>query len=129
MSTESPSRSALLLVAIAGLFGATGTAVGAVAAHSIPDPALATAGTFLLIHAAALPGLAAGAHAFRAGWRLLAPGVLIALGVALFSGAIVARAGFGVSPIPMMAPAGGSLLILGWVAAALGALLSLTRRP
>ncbi|MFD1332055.1 DUF423 domain-containing protein [Methylopila musalis] len=129
MSLESPSRSALVLVAIAGLFGAAGTAVGAVAAHRIPDPALATAGTFLLIHAAALAGLAAAAQAFQAGWRLTAPAYIIALGVALFCGAIIARAGFDLRPVPMMAPAGGSLLIAGWVPAALDALLALRRRP
>jgi uncharacterized membrane protein YgdD (TMEM256/DUF423 family) len=113
-----------LLVVLAGLSGLAGVAVSAAAAHSAGGSSLETAGRFLLIHAAALVGLAAlgGAGlvhptvARAAGWALL-------LGVALFAGDLSSRAWRGAGLFPMAAPGGGILLMIGWALVALSALI------
>ena len=98
-------------------------ALAAVAAHKVESPALATAATMLMIHAAASVGLAAVsmrmAHSKR--W-LLATGVMLA-SAALFSGAIAVHVLSGNQLFPMAAPIGGSTLIGTWLAVAVLALL------
>ena len=113
-----------LLLALAGLSGLAGIAVSAAAAHSAGGQNLETAGRFLLIHAAALVGLAALAGAGlvhptaarAAGWALF-------LGVALFAGDLTLRAFRGAALFPMAAPGGGILLMIGWALVGLSALI------
>jgi uncharacterized membrane protein YgdD (TMEM256/DUF423 family) len=113
-----------LLIALAGLSGLAGVALSAAGAHSTGGSKLEIAGRFLLIHAAALVGLAA-----LAGTGLVHPGVaraggwVILVGVALFAGDLGMRVWRGAALFPMAAPAGGILLMIGWAAVALSALI------
>jgi uncharacterized membrane protein YgdD (TMEM256/DUF423 family) len=110
-----------LLAALAGLLGALGVAGSAAAAH-LGGPTLATAAQFALFHASAILGALWLAHsglgrpgpARAAGW-------LLAAGTVLFSGA-VALSSFGLRPVPMAAPTGGTILIGAWLILALAAL-------
>ena len=114
------SRSAALLLVVAGLFGALGVAAAAAAAHVANAPRLQTVSLFLMLHGAALPGAVAAAHAFRLGRLLHWPMWTIALGVALFCGDLFIRVRTGASLLPVAAPIGGSLTILGWLGLAAG---------
>lgn len=114
-----PELSIRLLMVAAGLFGAIGIAVAAMAAHGNSNEGnsselLRTASLFLMIHGAAV----AAAAALRARW---AGGAMIA-GTLLFCGDLMARAWLGQGIFPMAAPAGGSILIAAWLLLALSGL-------
>jgi uncharacterized membrane protein YgdD (TMEM256/DUF423 family) len=115
-------RAELGIAAAAGLMGAAGVALGAVAAHKVPTPAMASAAQMLMVHAVAVLAIAAWAvRSTTAGgwWRAAARAML--LGVALFAGDIALR-GFEVGSLfPMAAPIGGSLTIVAWVIVAVAA--------
>ena len=113
----------MALAAAAGLYGAAGVALMAVGAHRTA-PLATTAGTFLLLHAAAI--LALIALDLGRGMRIAA--TLIAAGALLFSGELALHALADMQPLPMAAPAGGMLMIVGWLVAAIGAPLALARR-
>ncbi|MDB5572730.1 MAG: putative uncharacterized small rane protein [Hyphomicrobiales bacterium] len=106
-----------LLLAFAGLMGAGGVALAAAGAHMGGDN-LATASTFLLVHAAAVTGALARP---RPGRALLAAAALLALGAALFGGDLALRALAGVKLFAMAAPLGGIVMILGWLGLAAAA--------
>jgi uncharacterized membrane protein YgdD (TMEM256/DUF423 family) len=108
-----------LLFSVGALFGAAGVALSAVAAHRIGGD-LGTAASFLLIHAPALLVLSSA----RFGNIQIAGGWAIVVGLALFCGDLVARTFLGTRLFPMAAPAGGLLLMGGWVLVALAALLN-----
>lgn len=114
-----------LLTVLAGLAGALGVALSAMAAHRAGSENLATAANFLLLHASAFLALSVGAHVrlLAQGWLMLAAGLMIA-GLALFCGDLAARVFLGDRLFPMAAPTGGTLLLLGWLALALGGLIS-----
>ncbi|MEQ1952202.1 DUF423 domain-containing protein [Mesorhizobium yinganensis] len=105
-----------ILIFIAGLAGAAGVALSAAAAHA-GGPNLQTAATFLLVHAPALlvTSLLAGRTARLGGFVLTA-------GLVLFCGDLLARDFLGDRLFPYAAPAGGLLLIGGWLAIAASAL-------
>jgi uncharacterized membrane protein YgdD (TMEM256/DUF423 family) len=113
-----------LLIVLAGLSGLAGVALSAAGAHATGGSNLEIAGRFLLIHAAALVGLAA-----LVGTGFVHPGVAraggwaILVGVALFAGDLSMRVWRGAALFPMAAPAGGILLMIGWAAIALSALI------
>ena len=118
---ETP-RADLGIAAAAGLMGAAGVALAAVAAHRLPTPAMASAAQMLMVHAVAV--LAISAWAVRsvnaAGWWRVAARVML-LGTALFAGDIALR-GFEAGQLfPMAAPIGGSLTIFAWVLVAVAA--------
>jgi uncharacterized membrane protein YgdD (TMEM256/DUF423 family) len=117
-----------ILVVLAGLSGALGVGLSAAAAHIAGATSLATAAQFLLFHAPALLALAllAGSGRLRPGAVRVA-GVLLALGLALFSGDLSARVLIQVPLFPMAAPGGGMILILGWVLVAFAALWPIKR--
>ena len=115
-----------LLLALAGLMGAAGVALSAYAAHSDGGPNLTTAATFLMIHAAAVAGLCAGAPTRRG---LLQAASLLVLGALLFSGDIAMRALSGTTLWRMAAPTGGVVLILGWLWLAAAALVGRRADP
>jgi uncharacterized membrane protein YgdD (TMEM256/DUF423 family) len=126
MSYVSPGRAsapqgALWLVLAAGLMGAVGVALAAVAAHRLESPALATAAMMLMVHAAAVLALAGISLAVEQGrsWRGVA--ALMLSSVALFSGDVAVHAITGSHLFPYAAPTGGSLTILSWVLVALAA--------
>jgi uncharacterized membrane protein YgdD (TMEM256/DUF423 family) len=111
-----PSRPFLLA---AGLLGASGVALSAAAAHQgIAN--VATAASFLLMHAPAFLALS-----FLGGNRLRSIGSwTLLLGLTIFSGDLLARAYLQTRLFPMAAPAGGILMIGGWLAIAVSAFVS-----
>ncbi len=104
--------------ALAGLAGAAGVALAAVAAHKIDSPALATAASMLIVHAAAVLALAAIALRSENSRRWTAVSAVMFAAVALFSGDIALNTLAGRHIFPMAAPTGGSLLIASWLAVA-----------
>jgi len=101
--------------------GAIGVGLAAYSTHAGGGELGRTASQFLILHAAALLGLAGaarGAALRRVAWLLFA-GSTLALGTLLFSGDLAMRAFRDVSLFPFAAPIGGSLMILAWVALAL----------
>jgi uncharacterized membrane protein YgdD (TMEM256/DUF423 family) len=116
MTGKSPA-----LAALAALMGAAGVALAAVAAHSGGGGLAETGALFLILHAAALLGLAALlAHAVQDGARraLLVCGFGLGGAAILFSGDLAARALAGGRLFPMAAPIGGTGMILFWLALA-----------
>jgi uncharacterized membrane protein YgdD (TMEM256/DUF423 family) len=115
-------RSILALATAAALLGAAGVALAAASAHAGGGELARTAADFLILHAAALLALAACARAFSDDVFLarstLFAGAALGVGVLLFSADLSARAFAGARLFPLAAPAGGSLLILGWLALA-----------
>lgn len=115
-----------LLGTAAALAGALGVAGSAAASH-LGLPNLAMASTFALLHAPAILAaiLAERSGLARPAWARIAAG-LMALGLLLFSGAL-ALGSWGLRPIPMAAPTGGTVLIAAWLL--LGLALLLAPRP
>ena len=112
------------LAAFAALAGLLGVAGSAAAAHTSGGETLRTASQFLLFHAPAilaLTGLAA-AGLTRGALTRAAAGALV-LGLALFSGDLAMRALTGQALFPMAAPAGGIVLMSGWLLVAVAALI------
>ncbi|MDN5000504.1 DUF423 domain-containing protein [Bradyrhizobium sp. GCM10027634] len=116
-----------LLIALAGLMGAAGVALAAAAAHGTDASRLASASAMLLFHATAILAVAA----------LLARGLLhggigliaafgFVIGAALFAGDLSLRQYAGHSLFPMAAPSGGTVMILGWLALTLAAMVAKT---
>ena len=103
----------------AGLIGAGGIALSAMAAHGADPHLIGTAATICLAQAPALLGIVAGYEKVRlAGLATL----LIALGTALFAGDLLFRSAYAHGLFPMSAPTGGTMMILGWLALAVSAL-------
>jgi uncharacterized membrane protein YgdD (TMEM256/DUF423 family) len=100
----------------AGALGAAGVALSAAAAHA-GGGNIATAANFLLFHAPAFLALGL----LGAGKVLRAGGWILLVGVLLFSGDLLARHYLGDRLFPMAAPAGGTLMILGWLVIAASA--------
>jgi uncharacterized membrane protein YgdD (TMEM256/DUF423 family) len=103
------------LLVLAGLMGAGGVVLAAAAAHGTFGAGLDSAAYLLLFHATAVLAIASLAQQELL-WRPLA---LVAMacfvaGGALFAGDISMRAFAGQRLFPLAAPAGGTLLILGW---------------
>jgi uncharacterized membrane protein YgdD (TMEM256/DUF423 family) len=111
-----------ILVILAGLMGAAGVALAAASAHQPDATRLAAASSMLLFHATAV--LAAVLLADR---RIihtqlgLAAAFGFVLAAALFAGDLTLRQYAGHSLFPMAAPAGGTLLIVSWLALAVAA--------
>jgi uncharacterized membrane protein YgdD (TMEM256/DUF423 family) len=113
----------LALAALAGLTGAGGVILSAVAAHGVADPRVDAAAHFLLFHATAtlaVCGLASGLP--QCGRWFLIPAGSFLLGSLLFGGDLSARVLIGVKLFPMAAPIGGILLVLGWILVTIAAL-------
>ncbi len=117
----------IIVSALAGLYGAAGVALAAAGAHRSGNPNVVTAAYFLLFHAAALVGLCTAATIARRAAPLMVAASLIALGTLLFSGHLALHALADLVPIPVAAPVGGSLTILGWLVAAVALPLALER--
>jgi len=113
------SRWRNILVGSAALSGAAGVAEAAAAAHAVADPLLKTSADFLIVNAAAVIAVSAFAIGadYRGFWVLAAASTLL-LGGFLFCGELTAHVLVTRSQIPLMAPIGGILMILGWLAVA-----------
>ncbi len=113
-----------LLVCLAGLSGALGVSLSALAAHYPGGASLGTAGTFLLVHGAAFLGLALldeRSMMSGLGLRLVAIGWIV--GLTLFCGDLAARIFLGFRLFPGAAPTGGIMLISAWLGLLVTALL------
>jgi len=118
-----------ILIALAGLMGASGVVFAAAGAHAAPNAGLDSAAYMLLFHAAALLG---GVALVQQGllWRPLTLGALIAwvVGAALFSGDVALRAFAGHRLFAFAAPTGGIILIVAWLALGAAAIVALIHR-
>jgi uncharacterized membrane protein YgdD (TMEM256/DUF423 family) len=107
-----------LALFLAGLIGAFGVGFAALSAHGGDTRLYGAAALICLTQAPALLGLSIG-------WRMVrtAPvaSVLIAVGCILFAGDVSMLARFGHGLFSMAAPLGGTMMILGWIAVAVGA--------
>jgi uncharacterized membrane protein YgdD (TMEM256/DUF423 family) len=114
-----------LLIGLAGLMGAAGVALAAASAHGGDASRLASASTMLLFHATAILATVA----------LLARGLLhggiglvgasgFVIGAVLFAGDLSLRQYAGHSLFPMAAPTGGMVMIAGWLAVTLAAVVA-----
>lgn len=113
-----------ILAALAGLMGAAGVVLAAMAAHQAGGERLGPASSILLFHASAVIGavlLAERGLAQRHLGLLAALGLVV--GAALFSGELALRTFTGASLFPMAAPTGGTVLIGSWIALAIAAIL------
>jgi uncharacterized membrane protein YgdD (TMEM256/DUF423 family) len=112
-----------VLVTCAGLMGAAGVALAAMAAHQADAARLGPASSMLLFHA---PALLAAVLLSERGLIGRIPGLLAAFGFAtgamLFAGDLALRQFAGHALFPMAAPIGGALLIASWLALAICAL-------
>ena len=114
--------------ACAGLFGACGIAAAAAAAHMAGAERLNSVALILLVHAAALPGLTTKAQDGAAGARLwLTAAMALCLGATLFSADVALLILRGAQLFPAAAPAGGTIMILGWLIAFCAGLAGLLR--
>ena len=115
---ESMSLSNRLLAFAGGACGVAGVALSALAAHR-GGAFIGTAANFLLFHASALLaiGLAGQNRWLRFG------GLVLAIGLVLFCGDLLARDLLGNRLFPFAAPVGGTLLIAGWLTVAISALM------
>lgn len=105
-------------VLIAGLLGAAGVALSAVAAHA-GGGNVGIAANFLLLHAPAF--LAIGLLG-TSRWLAIAASVLL-LGLLLFAGDLLARDYLGGRLFPGAVPAGGLLTIAGWISVGIAGFL------
>jgi uncharacterized membrane protein YgdD (TMEM256/DUF423 family) len=117
-----------ILIALAGLMGASGVMLAAAGAHGTRT-GLDGAAHMLLFHAAAILGGAALAHQGLL-WRPLIFAALIGwvVGASLFAGDIAFRTFAGHRLFPMAAPTGGIILIAAWFAVAAAAIAVLLHR-
>lgn len=118
LAGHSSNGASRVLVLAGGLVGAAGVALSAAAAHR-GGAFAGTAASFLLMHAPVFLaiGLIGGNRCLRTASLVLLVGLLV------FSGDLLARDFLGSRLFPMSAPIGGTLLIAGWLAIAVSALL------
>jgi uncharacterized membrane protein YgdD (TMEM256/DUF423 family) len=111
-----------ILVILAGIMGADGVILAAVATHQADATRLAPASSMLLFHAAAILAAVAlierGIVAARGG---MIAGFGFAIASALFAGDLSLRHFTGHALFPFAAPAGGTLLIVSWLVLAIAA--------
>lgn len=119
-----------ILVSLAGVAGALGIAEAAAAAHISANPLLSLSSNFLLLHGGACLALLALGRAVPhyEGLYISAAAILLA-GLSLFCGDLSCQVFVQTRLFPFAAPAGGSLLVLGWVLVSLSGLLCAVRRP
>lgn len=104
---------------LAGLIGALGVIFSALAAHGEDQRLMGAAAAACMAQAPALLALSIGWEKIR---TALPASLLIGFGCLLFAGDLYYRNSAGQGLFPMSAPTGGTLMILGWIAVALGAL-------
>lgn len=111
-------------VAAGAFVGLLAVAAAAFAAHGAADAfaarARSSAAQMLGWHALAI--VACGMWGAQGGWLTHAAAGLFTLGLLLFCGAVYSPA-FGGPSLGMTAPVGGGLLMLGWIALGLSALI------
>ena len=115
MSPSVVMQCAAALAVYAGLAGACGVGLAAAGAHGSGLSDLTPPAYFLLMHAATV--LAVVAIAMRASHPtgFLLAGLVLLIGVTLFSGTVAARVLWEIRLFPMAAPTGGTTMIVGWL--------------
>ena len=108
-----------LTLLMAGLIGAAGVALSAMAAHGEDPRLIGAAAAACMAQAPALLALSLGWEKIR---TALPASLLLGLGCVLFAGDLLFRTKYGYGLFPMSAPTGGTMMILGWLAIGLGAL-------
>ena len=121
-------RPSTLLVAFAGLLGAVGVADAAIAAHVVGGTTLEKAATILMVHGAALLGLAALVARSGERWTLALVAATLGGGAALFGLDVTMLTLQGHRLFPHAAPIGGSTMIASWLIVGLLALAGHTER-
>ena len=120
MTQSGPFR---IIAALAGVMGASGVGLAAVAAHKPGAALLASASSMLLFHA---PAALATILLTERGLVQPRLGLLatfgFVFGAILFSGDVTVLQFFSHSLFPMAAPTGGTLLILSWLMLAVAAI-------
>ncbi len=114
MPTDWFNRTAL---AVAGILGAAGVASAAAATHLGDQVILGALALVALTQAPAVLALAL----LGRGQIMRAAAALIGLGALAFSADLAARHFLGASPVPIAAPAGGVVMIAGWLVLILAA--------
>jgi uncharacterized membrane protein YgdD (TMEM256/DUF423 family) len=122
-----PLGAPFLILVWAGLAGAAGVGLSAAAAHKVDSPALATAATILILHAAAAVGIFAVAMQSVRPKLWLAAAVLMLLAASLFAGEIAFHTFTGNASFQFLAPIGGSGMILSWLLVAAAGFFSRVR--
>lgn len=115
------------LVALAGLLGMAGVAAAALAAHSADNPMFAVVSPILMIHAAAVVAIVALSAVQKGRGGLDFAAVLVGIGAALFSAAVLLPGLAGVRLFPMAAPTGGIAMMAGWLWLSVAAVFGFVR--
>lgn len=116
--------SSRVLLGCAAPMGAAGVMLAAMATHLTGGGILSTAALFLLLHAAAITGLAAVVpHVQRGRTALIGAAALIIAGTLLFSVDLALRQLAGMKLLGGTAPFGGGAMIVGWLGVAIAALM------
>ena len=109
-----------LLAAGLGVFVAV--AAGAAGTHALADEharlLVDLASRYLLLHAAALLGLAHFGRAGTGGWLVDTAFWLFLAGMVLFGGGLLVSATLGLGPFGVLVPVGGTAFMLGWLVVA-----------
>jgi uncharacterized membrane protein YgdD (TMEM256/DUF423 family) len=116
------SRTGRILIVLAAIMGADGVMLAAASVHGADASRLASASSMLLLHASAVLGAVALAERGMVHAKIgigAAFGFVVAAG--LFAGDLTLRHYAGHGLFPMAAPAGGTLLIVSWLALAVAA--------
>jgi uncharacterized membrane protein YgdD (TMEM256/DUF423 family) len=123
------NRSASLLAAFAALIGAAGVALGAAGAHLPGGGDFTRLGSiFLILHAGAALAIASFARLAYFSRALLAVGLLMLAGSAVFA-ADLAHHDFLAGPLfPYAAPTGGTAMIVAWLLGAIVFFVESSRR-
>ena len=116
------SRQLRILIILAAVMGADGVMLAAASAHQADATRLAAASSMLLFHATAVLAVVALAERGIVHVRIgIAAAWSFVIAAALFAGDLTLRQYGGHSLFPYVAPAGGMLLILSWLALAVAA--------
>ena len=95
--------------------GAAGVMLAAAAAHAGGGSLTMIAATFAILHAGNVVALTGVATRPAPSRGLTVAALLMVLGTVLFSGDLALIGLFGLRPLPVAAPTGGTILILAWV--------------
>lgn len=109
-----------LILLASGLMGVSGVALAAAASHGGDTHLLGSASTMCLAHAPVLLGLYLADTRFR---TATLAALILGLGTIVFAGDLVSRHFLGDRLFPFAAPFGGTMMMLGWLATAVGAFL------
>lgn len=119
--SDTTSKLLRLAIVVSGLSGASGVAFLALSAHADTTGLMKTASHMLLFHAPVFLGMGLVAQIRRVPFLPVAFALMV-VGIALFSGDLIARATIDSRLFPMAAPTGGLLTIASWIALALSAI-------